>query len=113
MRLVIEQVRVTDWQVEIRLRIPLDDNPGDDDPSKPGKPNSPSPKTKSGPTRNTKRPVSSELRLRSADHRLLFGPPIFHSSLDVVAVRGSLTIRVKTMCHSAELAWRSPDRFGR
>ena len=68
LRLVIEQVRVTDWQVEIRLRIPLDDNPGDDDRSKPAKPNPPSPTTKSGPTRNTKRPVSSELRLRSADH---------------------------------------------
>ena len=68
LRLVIEQVHVTDWQVEIRLRIPLDDNPGDDDQASPANPNSPSPKTISGQTRSTKRPVSSELRLRSADH---------------------------------------------
>jgi flavin-binding protein dodecin len=29
LRLVVEEVRVTGWQVEIQLRIPLDDNPGD------------------------------------------------------------------------------------
>jgi len=32
LRLVVEQVRVTGWQVEIRLRIPLDEPPPDTDP---------------------------------------------------------------------------------
>ena len=32
LRLLIEDVQVTGWQVEIRLRIPLDDPPDDDHP---------------------------------------------------------------------------------
>jgi len=45
MRLLLEEVRVTDWQVQIKLRIPLDDNPGPDRGGPPG--DSPS----SGPDR--------------------------------------------------------------
>ena len=51
LRLVLEEVRVTGWQVEIRLRIPLDDGPADH-PQKPARlPGAP--------------PVSSDVRLRS------------------------------------------------
>ncbi|MGH8975080.1 MAG: recombinase family protein [Acidimicrobiia bacterium] len=35
LRLVLEDVRVRGWQVELRLRLPLDDNPPQDPPSSP------------------------------------------------------------------------------
>ena len=50
LRLVVEEVHVTGWHVQIRLRIPLDDNP--DDPPRPPNPDRPG-------------PVSTEDRLRS------------------------------------------------
>ena len=71
MRLVIEQVRVTGWQVEVRLRIPLNDNPGDSPGSHPNKPEHRSPKQQSPRRNRTNSKVSSELRLRSVDHRLI------------------------------------------
>lgn len=42
LRLVVEEVRVKGWQVEIRVRIPLDDGP-DDDPrgTRPSRPSGP------------------------------------------------------------------------
>ena len=58
LRLVVEQVRVTGWNVEIRLRIPLDDEP---ESTPPPEPNSDHPS-----------PLSREDRLRSLggqDHR--------------------------------------------
>ena len=56
LRLVVEKVRVTGWRVEIHLKIPLPDDPGDDNP--PG----PRPEPDNGP--------SSDMRLRSLrDHR--------------------------------------------
>ncbi|HEX9545925.1 MAG TPA: recombinase family protein [Acidimicrobiales bacterium] len=87
MRLVVEQVRVTGWQVEIHLRIPLDGNPDTDNdgghdtgpstsPRKP-KGSGPTPNRRDTPRRQTpKRPspgsqkprmtaVSSKDRLRS------------------------------------------------
>jgi site-specific DNA recombinase len=67
LRLVIEQVRVTGWQVEIRLRIPLGE-PGDGHRGDTRQPDSPSPTPRSKRRRTTKQQVSSELRLRSADH---------------------------------------------
>jgi hypothetical protein len=73
MRLVIEQVRVTGWQVEVRLRIPLTDNPGDDPRNHPNKPKNPSPKRQSPRPDRTSAKVSSELRLRSVDHGV---PPV-------------------------------------
>jgi site-specific DNA recombinase len=58
LRLLIEDVHVTGWQVKIRLRVPLD--PPDPGPTRPGpKRNAPLPTTR--PT------VSSQDRLRSAD----------------------------------------------
>jgi site-specific DNA recombinase len=54
LRLMVEEVRVSDWNVEIRLRIPLDDDPHSDPPP------SPSPPRPSGPRR-----ASSTDRLRS------------------------------------------------
>jgi hypothetical protein len=61
LRLLIEDVHVTGWQVKIRLRVPLD--PPDPGPTRPGpKRNAPLPTTR--PT------VSSQDRSRSADgHR--------------------------------------------
>jgi site-specific DNA recombinase len=52
LRLVVEEVHVTGWHVQIRLRIPLDDNP--DDPPRPPNPD---------PDRPS--PMSTEDRLRS------------------------------------------------
>ena len=54
LRLVIEEVHVTGWHVQIRLRIPLDDNP--DGPPRPPNPDP-------GPDRPG--PMSTEDRLRS------------------------------------------------
>jgi site-specific DNA recombinase len=69
LRLVIEEVVVTGWDVEIRLRIPLDEPPRSSGPGGPpppspdtGGPPPPSPDT--GPT-DTTTPVSSNDRLRS------------------------------------------------
>ncbi|MGH9010004.1 MAG: recombinase family protein, partial [Acidimicrobiia bacterium] len=70
LRLVIEQVRVTGWQVDIKLRIPLSDGPDDGDGSNPNKPDSPSPKPKSRRRRSITRQLSRELPLRSGDHPL-------------------------------------------
>jgi site-specific DNA recombinase len=66
LRLVVEQVRVTGWHVEIRLRIPLNDGPADDGTKQPGPPSSPSPKGNSRRQGATRKPVSSDVRLRSA-----------------------------------------------
>jgi site-specific DNA recombinase len=54
LRLIVEEVRVTGWDVEIRLRIPLDESP----PTQPLEPSLP--KGPSGPG-----PLSSQDRLRS------------------------------------------------
>ncbi len=54
LRLVVEEVHVTGWHVQIRLRIPLDDNP--DSPPRPPNPN---------PDPDRPGPVSTEDRLRS------------------------------------------------
>ena len=54
LRLVVEEVHVTGWHVQIRLRIPLDDTP--DGPPRPPNPDP-------GPDRPG--PVSTEDRLRS------------------------------------------------
>jgi site-specific DNA recombinase len=51
LRLVVEKVRVTGWRVEIHLKIPLPDDPHDDDAPEPG------PEPNNGP--------SSDMRLRS------------------------------------------------
>ncbi|MGH9055625.1 MAG: recombinase family protein, partial [Acidimicrobiales bacterium] len=68
LRLVVEEVRVTDWQVEIRLRIPLDDQPPNGGIRPSHKPKSPSPTPKTCHHRSANDPVSSENRLRST-HR--------------------------------------------
>jgi site-specific DNA recombinase len=54
LRLIVEQVRVSGWQVELRLRIPLDTRPEDDHPKDPDR-----------GERNRRRRVSSKDRLRS------------------------------------------------
>jgi site-specific DNA recombinase len=53
-RLVVEEVRVTGWRVQIRLRIPLDDHPGGPPPGTDPPPNQPPPP-----------PTSTQDRLRS------------------------------------------------
>jgi len=60
LRLVVEEVHVTGWHVQIRLRIPLDDHP--DGPPHPPNPNA---------GLNRPGPVSTEDRLRS-----LGNPPL-------------------------------------
>ncbi len=56
LRLVVEKIRVTGWHVEIHLKIPLPDDPPDDDQAPPGPDPDPGP--------------SSDMRLRSVrDHR--------------------------------------------
>ena len=58
LRLVVERVHISGWSVEIHLKIPLTDDPNDDEP--PGRgPSGPQP----GPT--GPRPLSSDVRLRS------------------------------------------------
>jgi site-specific DNA recombinase len=65
LRLIIEEVRVTGWDVEIRLRIPLDEPP----PTQPTEASRP--KGRRGP-----RPLSSQDRLRSlSGHRRWIPPP--------------------------------------
>jgi site-specific DNA recombinase len=66
LRLVVEQVRVTGWHVEIRLRIPLNDGPTDDRGNQPNTPSSPSPTRNSRRQGAPRKPVSSDVRLRSA-----------------------------------------------
>lgn len=56
LRLVIEEVRVTGWQVEIRLRIPLDEVPAD--------PKGPTPQPQRGLKPQASTPVSSKDGLR-------------------------------------------------
>ena len=58
LRLLIEDVQVTGWHIQIRLRIPLDDPPDGGQPDHPGPPSPASPDT-------TTTPVSTEDRLRS------------------------------------------------
>ena len=64
LRLVVEEVHVTGWHVQIRLRIPLDDTP--DGPPRPPNPDP-------GPDRPG--PVSTEDRLRSLGSRQAAVPP--------------------------------------
>lgn len=61
LRLLVEDVRVTGWHVEIRLRIPLD-------PPTPDKPGNTQPPPSGGPRQPKRpRPVSSQDGLRSLD----------------------------------------------
>jgi hypothetical protein len=64
LRLVVEEVNVTGWHVQIRLRIPLDDNP--DGPPRPPNPDP-------GPDRPS--PASTEDRLRSLGNHQPTVPP--------------------------------------
>ena len=59
LRLLIEDVQVTGWHVTIRLRIPLDDPPGNDHRS------SRTPRPSPAPSGSDTPPVSTEDRLRS------------------------------------------------
>jgi site-specific DNA recombinase len=71
LRLLIEDVQVTGWHIQIRLRIPLNDPPHGGHPHDPEPPPSPAP-----PDRATM-PVSTEDRLRSLhgqDHRAVQQP---------------------------------------
>ena len=70
LRLVIDEVRVTGWNVEIRLRIPLDDTTTA--PPPPSRPRPRSPRSHNDP----KEAVSSNDRLRSlGDHHRRLHPP--------------------------------------
>ena len=68
LRLVVEHVRVSGWRVEIHLKIPLPNEPTDDDPPEHG-PRGPD-RPKPGPT--SPRPLSTDVRLRSV-HALSLG----------------------------------------
>jgi site-specific DNA recombinase len=59
LRLLIEDVQVTGWHIQIRLRIPLDDPPGG------GHPHHPEPPPSAASPDATTTPVSTEDRLRS------------------------------------------------
>jgi site-specific DNA recombinase len=59
LRLLIEDVQVTGWHVQIRLRIPLDDPPGSDQTHRRTSPPG------SAPANSNPSPVSTEDRLRS------------------------------------------------
>ena len=67
LRLLIEDVQVTGWHVKIRLRIPLDEPPGDDHP----RGRTPRP----GPSGNDTPTVSTEDRLRSLHAHRRHQPP--------------------------------------
>jgi site-specific DNA recombinase len=64
LRLIVEEVHVTGWHVQIRLRIPLDDNP--DSPPQPPNPD---------PDPDRPGPVSTEDRLRSLGSDQAAVPP--------------------------------------
>lgn len=64
MRLVVETVHVTGWNVEIRLKIPLDGETPDSGPRPSSKPKSPSPTPQTRPRRPPADPVSSRDGLR-------------------------------------------------
>jgi site-specific DNA recombinase len=66
LRLIIEEVRITGWQVEIRLRIPLDTGPTDTDSRSRDNPKNPSPTKNSRRPPNRRAAVSTDLGLRSA-----------------------------------------------
>ena len=67
LRHVVEQVRVTGWQVEIRLRVPLDDEPPDGGSRRRRTPQSPTPAPKSRRQRPNANRLSSHDRLRSTN----------------------------------------------
>jgi len=67
LRLVVEEVRVTGTNIDIQLRIPLDDPP-DDQPSPPDDPPGAPGDNPPGPSRPRPRPVSSHDRLRPLGH---------------------------------------------
>ncbi len=71
LRLVVEEVRVTGWQVEIHLRVPLGGEPPDDGTRLPRNPKSPSPTKKPRARRRPADAVSSDDRLRSTHHDAL------------------------------------------
>jgi site-specific DNA recombinase len=59
LRLIVDEVRVTGWDVEIRLRIPLDQHDGTPGPTRTR------PRRRDARTPTTKEPLSSNDRLRS------------------------------------------------
>jgi site-specific DNA recombinase len=69
MRLVVDHVRVTGWQVEIQLRIPLDDDPGGGGTRRPSGGDGPRSRPRGGrrsaPEQEASGPVSSKDGLRS------------------------------------------------
>ena len=69
MRLVIDRVRVSGWQVEIHLRVPLDSEPPDSGSGPPRKPKSPTPQRRSRQLPQPSEKVSSRDGLRLARHR--------------------------------------------
>jgi site-specific DNA recombinase len=93
LRLVVEEVRVTGWRVEIHLKIPLADEPPPDEPDDPGPNNSgpdngPPGDDPSGPRSEPTEPLSSDMRLRShrgQDLGVVDEPVDHRRSDDVVA----------------------------
>ena len=77
LRLVVEEVHVTGWHVQIRLRIPLDDNP--DGPPKPPNPDP-------GPDRPG--PMSTKDRLRSLGSQEVDLPEYARTATDPRGDRG-------------------------
>ena len=64
MRLVVEEVRVTGWQIEVHLKVPLDGGPPDGGARPPRKPKSPSPIPRTPVSRPASDQVSSDSGLR-------------------------------------------------
>jgi site-specific DNA recombinase len=85
LRLVIDEVRVTGWNVEIRLRIPLDDQASQPTAATPPtRPNRRTGQRSSRRPSTTKEPVSSNDRLRSGgvEHDAAVQEPVEHGAGD-------------------------------
>ena len=107
MRLLVERVQVRGWDVEIHLRIPLDEPqpqprrvqvPSDDGPGGEARPDAAQPpagRPGSSPATGSEHRVSSEERLRSISHRCgisvaeAVGPDFFTAKPDLAAVVGA------------------------
>jgi site-specific DNA recombinase len=74
LRLVVEEVRVTGWQVEIRLRVPLDDEPPNGGSRRRRTPKTPTPTPKSPDRRRHANQLSSRDGLRSANQSSVHAP---------------------------------------
>ena len=94
-RQIVEQVRVTGWQVEICLRIPLDDGPPDGGNGPPKAPKNPSPGRRTRRVPVATKPVSSDLGLRSVGLNRVNAKLVFHALLSRDASDSRIHLQVQ------------------